>query len=620
MKNILRKSLGIFLLFLVSVLFQLKAEKVRTTDIRTVAVNAFSIYSGRALNELKIVEVIPVLQQDTAIYYIYNFENGFIIISADNIAEPVLGFGLESPFEFNNMPPALHFLLDGYKQEIVYAKRQNSRTSQNISNKWDEYLSPSPSRAPYIPATYLIETKWGQSGGDGIGYNYYCPTDAQGRKTIVGCNGVALAQILNYWKCRVHPQGTATCNNPNGGTITIDIANQVYNWNNMFYYQANTENAKLLFHCAVAMKSTFGASNTSASPSYAVTTLKNNFGFASATSHGKDSYSGDWVSLLKFNIDKRRPILYAGWNSSGGDGHTWVIDGYNSSNYFHCNFGWNGKNDSWYVLSNVTSYPYNFSYYQLAVVDIYPTYYTEGMLTSQNTTISSNTYQEHTIIIENCNIQNNAKVNFKAEHTIEIHESFEAPLGSELYLGIHPCNEIERKVIVYPPRPKLFLDTAVIIGYVSEEVLNARLLVYNVAGVLVKDSTIIGRGTISIQIRANDLLSAGTYTCFLTGDGEVSDTMQMVLLENNEVESIELYQNLFDGDIITIECYIPQTIQTAVLQIYNKCGSLIKNINILERGMVNIQINANELNFAGGCTYFLIGDENVSETMYVILE
>ena len=172
MKHILTKSLGLLLLFGNFFSLELKADEVRIAEINKVAVNAFSVFSGKMQDELEIIQIIPVTNNDTTIFYVVNFEKGFIIISADNIAEPILGYGINSSIDFDDMPPALNYLFDGFKEEIVFAKRQRLGASQEISAKWYEYLNPNPSRSPYIPATYLIQTTWGQNGGGGVGYNY----------------------------------------------------------------------------------------------------------------------------------------------------------------------------------------------------------------------------------------------------------------------------------------------------------------------------------------------------------------------------------------------------------------------------------------------------------------
>jgi len=232
-----------------------------------------------------------------------------------------------------------------------------------------------------------------------------------------------------------------------------------------------------------------------------------------------------------------------------------------------------------------------------------------------------NTYNyavKKSITMSNATTIPSGNIHLRATDFIELKPGFEVPLGKELFLDVSPCEE--NKVKVSPNRPKLFLDTTLIRGYLQTDIVNARLHIYDAIGTLVKYIDIVERDTISIQIHRNDLLTAGVYTYFLTGDNEVSDTMQMVLLENHEEENMELYQNLFSDDIITIECYIPQTIHDAELQVYNVCGSLIKNIGIPECGIVKMQMNINELHLVGKCTYFLIGDGYVSETMYIILD
>lgn len=54
--------------------------------------------------------------------------------------------------------------------------------------------------------------------------------------------------------------------------------------------------------------------------------------------------------MLKSELDASRPIIYAGFGSSGNSGHCFVIDGYDSNNYFHINWGWGGYQDGYFTL------------------------------------------------------------------------------------------------------------------------------------------------------------------------------------------------------------------------------------------------------------------------------
>jgi len=260
-------------------------------------------------------------------------------------------------------------------------------------------------------------------------YNSCCPTDAQGHRTIVGCGGVALAQILYYWSCNVHPQGSVTYSQPGFPTFHINFANQTYNWLAMPHSQASAENAKLLYHSAVAIYSTFGVIGTSSTTEEVPWALISKFGFNADLKERKHYSNDNWVNLLKANIDNRRPIFYRGVNNDS-IGHAWVVDGYNSNNKFHCNFGWLGFNDGWFTLSDVTVEGNTFNTEQKAVVSIYTDYYT--FVPIQNTTISSNTYTGHSIRVINCTIQNNANVVFDADCMTEIHGPFTVPVGATL--------------------------------------------------------------------------------------------------------------------------------------------------------------------------------------------
>ena len=72
-------------------------------------------------------------------------------------------------------------------------------------------------------------------------------------------------------------------------------------------------------------------------------------------------------------------------------------------------------------------------------------------------------------------------------------------------------------------------------------------------------------------------------------------------------------------DITTIECYISKTVQKVQFYVYNMDGTLIKKLDIVERGTINIQIHAKELPSAGTYIYLLKSNDEISETMQMIL-
>lgn len=84
------------------------------------------------------------------------------------------------------------------------------------------------------------------------------------------------------------------------------------------------------------------------------------------------------------------------------------------------------------------------------------------------------------------------------------------------------------KLQVYQNAPNPFNTTTNIKCYIPENISNAKLCFYDMGGSLMKCYSIQDRGLVDLQIQSGSL-SAGIYVYVLTGDGQTSDTKQMVL-------------------------------------------------------------------------------------------
>ncbi len=188
-----------------------------------------------AKNSLEIKEIISVEQKGTLVYRIFNLKpTGYIVITADDNAEPVIGYGLDSNFSFDNAPPALLFLLEGYKQEMEYIIKNKLKADDGITAKWENFSREDyASLKSYTVGTHLLETNWGQSGA----FNQSCPLDPNtGNRCLVGCTAVAMGQILKYWSCRVFPDGTKSYY-PNiyfTNPLTVNFYDQDYDWDDIW--------------------------------------------------------------------------------------------------------------------------------------------------------------------------------------------------------------------------------------------------------------------------------------------------------------------------------------------------------------------------------------------------
>ena len=318
--------------------------------------------------------------------YIFTAEPGFVVMAADDCVQPILGYSLTGKFQTENMPTNVRGWLDGYNDEIQYAIDNKMKATAETSKLWKD-LSEGNSKAAKatIVVDALVQTQWDQ---DPL-YNNFCPY-ISGEQTVTGCAATAMAQIMKYWEYPTHGNGSHSYN-WNGQTLSANFETTTYDWVNMplslngssSQTQINAV-ATLMYHCGVALNMQYGLAVTggsSAIPNNIPSALINYFNYKSSiTIKAKSSYSdSQWLNLLKTELDESRPIQYNGWGANNSGGHSFVCDGYDSSNYFHFNWGWSGRNDGFYSLSYLVPGSggsggggYDFTYNQLAIFGIQP--------------------------------------------------------------------------------------------------------------------------------------------------------------------------------------------------------------------------------------------------------
>lgn len=326
---------------------------------------------------------------DTPPYYIFNNEDGgFVIVSGDDCATPILGYSTEGSIDLDNMPIQLEELLQAYAVEIQYAVDNNLQATDEVAELWIAYKRTPKAQATTTVVNALISTSWAQYPR----YNDKCPVDASlssmGGHPSTGCVATAMAQIMKYWEYPVQGIGFHSYQSNHYGNLSANFANTTYDWENMPIIlsssTSSTQNnaiATLMYHCGVAVDMDYNSKNGSSSANTidwgggrasAEVALKVYFGYAS-TVEGKQCSSmsaSAWKSLLKTELDNKRPILYRGVSSQGG--HAFICDGYDSNDKFHFNWGWGGQNNGFYSLTAGTSGSHKFTQDQCAVIGIKP--------------------------------------------------------------------------------------------------------------------------------------------------------------------------------------------------------------------------------------------------------
>jgi len=131
----------------------------------------------------------------------------------------------------------------------------------------------------------------------------------------------------------------------------------------------NTDKAALIFACGVAAHQVYSAGG---SGTYGVSqALQAYQRFNCSTVTLLQANDPNLYGRLAHNMMDALPDHLAVVNQDWTVGHNLVIDGYNTDNYYHLNFGWSGSYDNWYLIPD--ELPYELTVIEGVIVDILKT-------------------------------------------------------------------------------------------------------------------------------------------------------------------------------------------------------------------------------------------------------
>lgn len=276
-------------------------------------------------------------------YYVFASQApGFMVVSADDVAAPVLGYTDNGAYDETAMPPSMKAWLDDYAVQIAWARENPAPAGARFISR-PEY----PTIAP------MLKTIWNQDAP----FNDQCPK--VGTKTCyTGCVATAMAQVINYHKCPAANGTGSKSYTWNGQTLSFDYAKNSFDWKNMLnsyedsYTQAQADAvAKLMYACGVSVEMKYGTGSSEAATSKVATALRENFGYRTDTHVEYRKYYDvlGWEKLVYEQLRDFGPVQYSGQSNDGG--HSFVCDGYNAGGFFHINWGWSGMSDGYFLLS-----------------------------------------------------------------------------------------------------------------------------------------------------------------------------------------------------------------------------------------------------------------------------
>lgn len=453
MKRILTSILTLAFLFASSICF---AGNVSSKEAIAVASKFFA--SGRggeivatSVPEMRIVRTsldgtATKSASEAPTYYVVvpDSGRGFVIVSGDNACKPIIGYSFDSYFPEGELVENLSGWLEIIDSQIGRLRQLKVEGSEEVLLEWENATKAST-------VLELSTAKWSQTEP----FNRLCP-EYNGNRCVTGCVQTAVGIVMKYHEWPTRGTGSTSSYTTDSYEITVPGRNldHSYNWSNMpmsysssFTDAQATEVATLMADLGSAFQADYGPYGTGSVVDVSV--LVENFGYSISAAHAcRDHYSESvWLSKLKTELTTNGPILYSGVSTSGG--HQFILDGYDSSNYFHVNWGWGGYCDGYFTLDSLCpTGSDNYSSNQWAILNLKPsdgsveeienwlTFYNAGMSFATEK-ITSNTYFQM-----NCCFGNMNSVEFNGVWKLAVTDAdgnIKENLTNEIYRSI-PAN------------------------------------------------------------------------------------------------------------------------------------------------------------------------------------
>jgi hypothetical protein len=364
---------------------QLIASPVDVDQARQLGMKYVQSHSAKQVAELNLVYTEMTESGNPAVY-IFNFDNGFVLVSADDVARPILAFSDEQSVDPNLMPDGFAYYLRFYARQIAFAQQNNFEPDMEVTSEWTHVAKDgfeNDNRSTRGDVAPLLTTNWNQD----YPYNAYCPTGhgGPGGHAYAGCVATAMSMVMKYWNWPIQGNGEHSYT-PDGYPMqTVNFGATTYDWANM-PNSCNSSNyqavATLMYHCGVSVDMMYGGGSSGAYSTDVPPAIANYFRYTDkAERKDRDLYSKyDWEEMLIASLREGFPLYYSGSDESGG--HAFVCCGYSESDRkFYFNWGWSGSLNNYYAIDALnTGWNGSFNIGQAAIFDYIPDYVYDALI------------------------------------------------------------------------------------------------------------------------------------------------------------------------------------------------------------------------------------------------
>ena len=317
-----------------------------------------------------------------AAFYVFALQpKGFVIVSADDRAKPILGYSTESNFTAQ-LPDGLMTFFENYKAGFSQMFANNDERTAEAVTDWTSLAETGmlSSRKANRSVEPLLASIWNQTDL----YNNMAPEDPNSVYSghcKSGCVANTMSQIMRYWEWPRSGEGShgydADGNYGSYGWQEADFSAATYRYELMPDYldfaspQDEVDATALLeYHAGVSVNMGYGPNASGAYSQDVGPAMESYFRFSSDYWHNYQEYSYTWEEDMVNNLDAGMPLYYASQGDVGG--HAYVVDGYDDWYFFHVNWGWGGFDNGYYAIDGFYLTFYSFPYWHNAVFNLHP--------------------------------------------------------------------------------------------------------------------------------------------------------------------------------------------------------------------------------------------------------
>ena len=310
------------------------------------------------------------------VYYIFNSDNAFVIVSGEDRAREILAYGEGNIQDVEKLPENMTYWLTYYQRQLEFLQADPSLKVSvpdfKASNRAVQTVNP------------LITAMWSQN----TPYWNECPvfgTDT----CYTGCPATSLAMVFHYWK---YPQQQTpevpSYMMPSYAYVLPALPPTTFDWANMLneYKNGNytdvqaTAVAHLMRYIGQVEEMDYTISGSGAYLKDILRAVKffeydqNAQMLYKEDDLGYQNYSdSQWANLILNELTNGRPIVYCAYDNYTGAGHAFNVDGYDAaSDTYSINWGWNGRGNGHYALNAFGYDEYTFGTVQQMVIGIQP--------------------------------------------------------------------------------------------------------------------------------------------------------------------------------------------------------------------------------------------------------